>query len=79
MKTPHDLALELESEFALMPVEFRLEYIRSALIPLLEGTGYDLARQADSETTASLFILVAEMDKRLQAIRDKIGSTIHPA
>lgn len=67
-KMPINVAQDLQREIASLPVDFRLCRIREAFVPVLETAGYDLARQVDSTVSAELFTLIAEIDRRLEAI-----------
>ncbi len=68
MKTPEDLCHDLMREIAPMPAIHRLDFLHASFIPMLEAVGYDLARDTDSRVSASLFILIAEIDRRLGEI-----------
>lgn len=52
----------------------QVRHARAVVVPLLEHLGYALARDTGSSTATSVFILAAEIEKRLTSVQYQIAS-----
>lgn len=74
MTSPEDYCQKILGEIAPLSAIRRLDYLHACIVPMLESVGYDLAREVDSKASASLFILIAETDRRLGELTSSLAA-----